>query len=598
MRGHRTSTPTDPADPYAKISWRTVFRLLGFAQQHRGRLILAGCLMLVSTAIALSLPLVARFAVDQVVGTGQIELLDRLALLIGGLIVISAGVGFTQHILVAYTGNRIVKEVRHRLFSHLQRLPVSFFDRTRAGDLTSNLSNDVSMLQQTLTDDLVKLAGNLITLFGGIILAIVIDWKLTLVVVTLLTVTMSFFVVFGRRLRRLSRASLDALADAMGTMTEALSNIRLVKAFAREPHEDSRSETKLDQVFRLNMRTSVHEGAMGSVGGTGFILVLLGVVWFGGRSVLAGDLTAGSLLAFLLTITIISGPMASLASLYSRLQRAVGAADRIFAILDDAQEPADPPESLPFPEGPGRVEFRDLMFGYLPEVPVLKGLDLELPAGQVTALVGHSGSGKTTVAALLYRFYVPQSGTIAIDGVSVDDMRRSDLRGRIGIVPQDSMLFNGTIRDNIRYGRLDASDEEVEQAATAANVTEFVSGFPEGFETMVGERGVTLSGGQRQRVSIARALLKDPSILVLDEATSALDTKSESLVREALERLMRGRTTLVIAHRLSTIQDAHQIAVIDDGRIVELGRHEDLLRLGGRYAELYERLPEAIESER
>jgi subfamily B ATP-binding cassette protein MsbA len=370
-------------------------------------------------------------------------------------------------------------------------------------------------------------------------------------------------------------------------MTEALSNVRLVKAFAREAHESSRAEEKLRNVFKLNMKTSVGEASMGTVAFTGLFLLFLGVVWYGGRSVLAGTMTVGDIGGFFVTVMLISGPMGNLASLYTRLQRAVGASDRVFALLDEKGEPADPGDASGFPSGPGSVSFKGVSFCYVPESPVLNDFSLELPAGEVTALVGVSGGGKTTVANLLYRFYVPQAGRVFIDGTPIEHIRRQDLREHVGMVPQDTILFNGSIRENIHYGRLDATAEEVEQAAKAANVEEFVRGFPEGYETVVGERGITLSGGQRQRVAIARAILKNPRILVLDEATSALDTRSEALVREALEHLMKGRTTLVIAHRLSTIQNADRIAVLEGGGVVELGTHRELIAKRGRYAELH-----------
>lgn len=585
----QTHYPTNPEhDKLVKLSWPAVIRLLKLALPYKVHLAIGGTLMLFSSAVNLSLPLVARTALNRVIETKSASSLDRLAGLIFVLIAVSAALNFTQYLLIAFAGNRIVKDMREKLFSHLQRLPVRYFDQTRSGDLASHLSNDVGLIQTTLTSDIVGLVSNLVTLFGGIFLALYIDWKLTLVVVGMLACVMAGFVVFGRRLRRLTRQALDALSDAMGSMTEAMANIRLVKAFTRETYEDSRAATKLDTVFKLNMRTSVWEGAMGAVATVGFISLLLGVVWYGGRNVIAGTLSLGSLVAFFMTVTIISGPMGSLASLYTRLQRAVGAADRLFAILDETPEELDSPLALEFPDAAGSVKFTRLEFSYVPETPVLTGLNLELLPGKVTAIVGHSGSGKTTLASLLYRFYEPQNGEILIDGVPVRSVKRSALRHHIGIVPQDSILFAGTIRENMRYGRLDATDEEVEQAARDANVAEFVAGFPDGYETLIGERGVTLSGGQKQRVAIARVLLKSPRILVLDEATSALDSRSEALVQEALERLMRGRTTMVIAHRLSTIRTADQIAVLDDGRIIEIGTHDELISRGGRYAELYD----------
>jgi len=584
---HSPSPLSTSSETRGKISVSALRRLLRLALPHRGRLLFATVLMLVSTGISLSLPLAARGALDRVLRTHSVATLDHLALLLVGLVVVGALFSYAQYLVMAYAGNRIVQEMRARLFAHLQRLPVAFFDRTRSGDLTSLLSNDVSLLQQTLTEDLVRLAGNIVTLVGGIALSVVIDWRLTIVVVGLLTCVVLMFMVMGRRLRKMTRASLDALSDAMGGINEALSNIRLVKAFAREAHEDQRTADKLETVFSLSMKSSRLEGAFGTIAFAGFVLVLLGVVWYGGRNVMNGTLSAGSLLAFLMTVTIISGPMSSIAIQFSRLQRAMGASDRLFALLDDAPEPADAPIAGAFPAMAGTVAFEDLVFGYTPEVPVLRGLSLDLPAGKVTACVGASGAGKTTLAMLLYRFYEPQSGRITIDGVPVTEIKRLALREHIGIVPQEPILFNGTIRDNIRYGKLTATDAEIEAAARAANVEEFVLPLEKGYDTILGERGITLSGGQRQRVAIARAVLKDPRLLILDEATSALDTRSEMLVREALERLMRGRTTLVIAHRLSTIQNADQIVVLDGGAVVERGTHAQLLQSAGRYADLH-----------
>ncbi len=576
-----------PEETYAKLSVSAVRRIYALALPYRVLLLLAGVLTLFSTGISLSLPVVARSALDRTLHSHRVADLDLLALTLVGMVILGSALGYAQYLLVAYAGNRVVMELRRSLFAHLLRLPVPFFDTSRSGDLASHLSNDVSLLQTTLTDDLVRLGGNVVTLLGGIGLALYLDARLTLVVVTLLLAVTSLFVIFGKRLRQLTRLSLDALSDTMGSMTESLGSIRLVKAFARERFEENRAGGKLQNVLRLSMKSSAMEGAFGTVAFAGFLLVLLGVVWYGGRAVLGGTLTAGSLLAFLMTITIISGPMGSLATQFARLQRAIGASERLFGILDTPVEPPDTSGAKPFPDGAGRIEFNQIRFGYNAEVTVLNDLTLSVPAGKVTALVGASGEGKTTLTLLLYRFYETQGGAISIDGVPITELQREALRENIGLVPQEPILFNGTLRENLLYGKLDATSEELERAAKAANVEEFALKLPDGYETRIGERGITLSGGQRQRVAIARAILKDPRILALDEATSALDTQSEALVQEALERLMRGRTTLVIAHRLSTIIHADQIAVIEGGRIVETGRHETLIGAGGRYAELH-----------
>ncbi len=544
--------------------------------------------MLVSTGVTLSMPLLVQNAVKHVERSRDGSALNAEVLVLLCVLLIGSVFSYMQFLLSAYAGNRVIQDLRQKLFSHITHLPVSFFDRTRSGDLTSRLSNDVSQLQATLTDDLVRFPGQVIVLMGGVVTALYLEWKLTIIVVGTLIAMMTFFVVTGRSLRLLNRETLDAVAQTMGGITEVITNIRLVKAFAREDHEEKRTYAGLGKILGLSMRGAKLEGLMGTVGGASFMLMLVGLVWYGGHGFLTGTLSLSSVAGFLMAILVIAGPMGQIASLYTRLQRSVGASERLFLILDEPTEVPDKDDSVAFPNGLGTVQFQGVQFAYRPDVPVIRDLNLNLKSGTVTALVGASGAGKSTVASLLFRFYEPSEGVISIDGVDIRQIQRSQLRAHIGLVPQDPILFEGSILINIRYGRLDATDEEVKAAAALARVDEFVNNFPEGYQTIVGERGITLSGGQRQRVAIARVFLKNPQILVLDEATSALDTRSEALVKDALEQLMKGRTTLVIAHRLTTIRNADQIVVLSEGKVGEMGSHDQLMQLNGKYARLQE----------
>jgi len=581
------TTPLPAEDANQKLSFRSVWRLLSLAKPYKWRFVLGGLMTIVASGINLSLPVVGQRLMPQVLEERSITALNTVAISLGGLLVIGMTISFFQWSMVARTGNAVVADLRAKLFAHIQRLPVAYFDRTKSGEITSRLSNDVTTVQQVITLDIVNFFSNIIQFLGGFVIAMVIDWKLTSVILGFFGTLLIGFIIAGRQVRGLGRRTSDALSATMGIINEGLSSVRIVKAFARHDHEDKRVSRQLKRLQLLSDRTTTWEAAIGSSAIGLMLLLLIFVVWFGGRRVIEGDMKAETFFAYLLTLLIITGPMSLLATLYSRLQRAVGAADRLFEILDEPEEANDNPDAVPFPNGVSQVTFSNVIFGYSPERPVLKGLNLVLPPGKVTALVGQSGAGKTTLSALLYRFYDPQSGTIEIDGVSIEQMQRKSLREHIGIVPQMPILFNVSVRDNIRYGRLDATDEEVEAAARAANVAEFVDRLPERYSTIVGERGVTLSGGQNQRIAIARALIKNPRILILDEATSALDTRSEALVREALERLMQGRTTLVIAHRLSTIQNADQIVVMNNGQVVEIGTHQELLQNNGHYAALH-----------
>ncbi len=418
-----------------KISVAALKRLFSLTKPFARTLYVAGVMMLLDTVLTLSLPLVARLATNTVIQTHSAALLNRYGLVMLLLMLASGVFLYIEYYLVAFAGNRIVTDLRARLFAHLERLPVAYFDSHRSGDLTSYLSNDVAQMQQTLTEDAVRIVGNVVTLLGGILMALVIDWQLTVVVLVMLSFFMSYFILLGPRLRKLSRKGLDALAEVTGTMTEAMGNVRLVKAFDREEYEERRVREGLGNVLSINMRAARIESSFGAVGLAGFGMILIGVVWYGGLLVLSGALSPGSMLAFLLTVAIISGPMGSIAIQISRLQRAIGASERLFAILDEPVEQDQPDEPVLIPSSPAHVIFESVNFAYNSENPVLQMFNLEMLPGKVTALVGPSGSGKSTIASLLFRFYEPQNGSIFLNGIELSQLSRSDLRRYVGLAP-------------------------------------------------------------------------------------------------------------------------------------------------------------------
>jgi subfamily B ATP-binding cassette protein MsbA len=569
---------------------RDLLRLLSYTRPYRLRLAIALFSLLVASLLALTYPQVIRLLIDAAFTKHDSQRLNRLALLLVCLFGLQALFSFLRTYLLSYTGERIVADVRTRLYDHLVYLPVSFFAGRRVGELTSRLASDVSVIQTVTTGSITELLRQSLVLTGSIAIIAVTNTRLTLAMLAIVPVVVLSAHLYGRWVRRMSTRVQDSLADANSVLEETLSAIRIVQSFVRESYEQMRYRGRIEQALRLAVQRSMASG--------GFVAVIIFVVysgigtvlWLGSRMVLSGRMTAGDLIAFVLYTFVVGAGVGSMSELYSQFQQAIGATRRIFELLDTVPEVTDPPDPITLPAITGHVRLDDVHFTYPDDrgVQVLAGVSVEALPGQVIALVGPSGAGKSTLVTLIPRFYDVTLGAISIDGRDVRTVRLADLRQAIGMVPQETTLFGGTIAENILYGRLDATTEQLEAAARVANAHEFITAFPEGYQTIVGERGVKLSGGQRQRIAIARALLKDPAILILDEATSSLDSESERLIQEALITLMRGRTSFVIAHRLSTVRRADNIVVMDQGRVVQQGSHEQLLSTSGLYRRLYD----------
>ena len=567
-------------------AWAETRELL---REHRGSLSVGLALMVVNRMSGLVLPYTSKFLIDDVITKHRAELLLPLAGIAIVATIIQAGTSFALSQVVSIAAQRAITEMRKRVQEHVLRLPVSYFDSTKTGVVISRVMTDAEGVRNLVGTGLIQLLGSSLTAIMAVGVLLYVNWKLTSVTIVALLLFGGMMTVAFKRLRPLFRERGAINAEVTGRLTETIGGVRLVKVYTAEPRERLVFARGVHKLFRNVAKTITGTSAVGA--GTAVVTGIIGVflILIGGRSVLAGTMTLGDMFMYVFFIGLLALPLVQIASIGTQVSEAFAGLDRIREIRDMATEDIADASKSSIDDLEGLVEFQDVSFEYVPDVPVLKHISFAARAGSTTALVGASGGGKSTLIGLVMAFNHPKSGRVLVDGRDVTSLRLRDYRSHLGVVMQDNFLFDGSVRENIAFSKPGATEEEIRAAARIAHCDEFVSGFKEGYDTIVGERGVKLSGGQRQRVAIARAVLADPRVLILDEATSSLDSESEALIRDGLRSLRRGRTTFVIAHRLSTIESADQILVLEHGEIIERGTHRELIALGGRYRQLYEK---------
>ena len=562
-------------------------RLLLYAKPYSGRLMLAFLFTSVAAAGNLFVPWILKDVIDKVLMNKDIFLLNTIAVTIVIVFFIRGICFYAQTYLMSYVGQKVIIDIREAVYRKLQFLSLGYFEKRQTGTIMSYVTNDVGALQGSIIESATDFVTEMSILIGSLALMFNLHWKLSLLTLITMPLVAKAMDLFGKKLKRTSGIMQERVADITAVLQETISSVRVIKSFVREEYEIARFVKENYANFRAQMKNAQ---VMATLTPVIELIAAIGVtflIWYGGFEVINGNLTAGALIAFLVYATNLANPIKRLSRIYGNIQKAMAAAERVFSVLDEKTDIVEKDNATELKAVIGKVDFKAVTFKYNENEVILKDINLAVKAGQMVAIVGPSGAGKTTIVNLLPRFYDPVAGNIYIDDVNIADVTLASLREKIGIVPQETVLFNGSIYDNILYGDLTATTEEVMAAAKAANAHDFIMQMADQYQTQIGERGSKLSGGQRQRIAIARAILKNPRILILDEATSALDTESEKLVQDALDKLMVGRTSFVIAHRLSTILQADMIIVMEKGQIVEQGSHEELLKLDGLYSGLY-----------